>query len=117
MNNLVNTSALLCSKRARISPQRTSREQNTDPIRLRDVHVPVSVVVHLLVNAPDGLETEDGVFVLAEGLVDAAQLWKEDRRWGVMKKYNKIRIYIFSNKRSIKPSISHVCSRIHGGGR
>lgn len=56
--------------------------KSTDPISLRDVHVPVGVVVHLLVNAPDGLETEDGIFVLAERLVDAAQLWKEDRCWG-----------------------------------
>lgn len=81
MNNLVNTSALLCSNCVRILAEQTTRKQSTDPIRLCDVHVSISVVVHLLVNAPDGLKTEDGIFVLAEGLINAAQIWKEDRQW------------------------------------
>lgn len=84
MNNSVNTTAVICSDCARTLAEieKTPRKWSTDPIRLGDVHVPVGIVVHLLVNAPDGFETEDGIFVLAQGLVDAAQLCKEDRRQG-----------------------------------
>lgn len=54
-------------------------KQNTDPIGLQHIHVSIGVVIHLLVNVADGLETEDGIFILAQGLVDAAQLWRGDR--------------------------------------
>lgn len=54
-------------------------KESTDPVCLGDVHVSVSVVVHLLVDVPDGLEAQDGVFVMAQGLVDSAQLWKRGK--------------------------------------
>lgn len=106
VNNLVNTSALVCSNCAGILAEQTSCKRSTDPIRLRDIHVSVSVVIHLLVNAPDGLETEDGIFILAQGLVDAAQLWKEDRQ-----EIKQNQAAHFFNQSSITLSIVHVHNR------
>lgn len=48
----------------------------THPVRLKHVHVSIGIIVHLLVDAADGLEAEDGILILAQRLINATELWK-----------------------------------------
>lgn len=47
-------------------------------VRLRHVHRPVCVVVHLFVDAADRLETQQGVFILTELLVYHTQIYNTE---------------------------------------
>lgn len=51
----------------------------THPVRLKHIHVSIGIIVHLLVDAADGLETEDGILILAQRLINATELWKIGR--------------------------------------
>lgn len=51
-----------------------AKRPSTHLVALLHVHVAVGIVVHLLVDVADGLEAELLVLVVAQGLVDAAEL-------------------------------------------
>lgn len=53
----------------------------THAVCLRNVHVAVGVVVHLLVDVADRLKADDGILVLAQRLVNTAEIWRT--KWSV----------------------------------
>lgn len=65
------------------SPRVRTPTAGTHLVALLHVHVAVGIVVHLLVDVADGLEAELLVLVVAQGLVDAAELcWERTAREG-----------------------------------
>lgn len=52
---------------------------STHPICLNHIHVSVCIIIHLLVNTTDGFKTEIGILILAEQLIDAAEVWQKNR--------------------------------------